>query len=171
MLFGNRLEVRSVAVQQPLHALFNIQNIRHADHQMSARCQHPGKLANCLVRIFNVLEAFQAGDELKFAVAVRQHAGKVPATHFDLRYPENVGIQVAGPHIEARLREPRRKCSFACRHIQQFPAWKRIQNARDRLVNFQSRNRYGRALRMRRGALLFLLCGTLRWSCVHHCGR
>ena len=171
VLFGNRLEVRRVAVEQPFHALFDIQNIGHADHQLPAGREQPREFANRLMRIFDVLEAFEASDVLKFGVFVRQHAGQIAAAHFDFRQPENFGIQVAGLHLKTRFGETRGERSFPGGNIEQFPARKWIEDSRDGLMNFQTGDRYRRAVRIRCHGLYFLLRRTFRWARAHCSGR
>src|SRR5882762_11426352 len=59
------LEVRSVTVEQPFQTLFDIQNVGNADYDFSARSQHSRKLANCLLRILDVLQTFETGDVIE----------------------------------------------------------------------------------------------------------
>src|SRR5712691_6519745 len=60
MRASQRLEVRSVAMDEPFHAFFDVENIRHAGYQMSAGPQQTRKLAQRLLRILDVLEPFNA---------------------------------------------------------------------------------------------------------------
>ena len=59
---SQRAEVRSVTMDKPLHAFFDVENIRHAGYQMSAGPQQTRKLAQRLLWVLDVLEPFNAGD-------------------------------------------------------------------------------------------------------------
>src|SRR6202171_3782270 len=124
---------------------------------MSPGRQQTRELANGLVRIFNVFQAFEAGDVLKLRVRVRQRCGKISVTHIDVPHHEDFGVQIAGLHLESRLGKARRKRSFAGRNVQQFAARKWIENPRYGFVDFRPRDRYRRATSIRGGICNLLL--------------
>src|SRR6266513_5331119 len=68
LLARDWFEMRRITVDKPLQALFNIQNIRHAHNQMSARPHQTRELAHRLLRILDVLQAFQTSVVIKRAI-------------------------------------------------------------------------------------------------------
>ena len=68
---ANRFEVRGVTVQQPFQAFLDIQDVGHAYDQMSFGLQHPRELAHRLLRIFDMLETFEAGDIVERSILKR----------------------------------------------------------------------------------------------------
>src|SRR5215472_2118555 len=71
-LFGERLEMRCIAKEEPLHALFDIQNVGNADNQMAARLEETLVLAERLWRRIDMLETIERGDVVEGAGRVRQ---------------------------------------------------------------------------------------------------
>jgi hypothetical protein len=134
---------------------------------LSTRSEQAREFANRLVRVLDVLEAFEAGDLQNFCVVVWQNAREIAAAHFNIGQPENFGIQVAGLHLEASFGEPRGERPFPGGNVQQFPARKWIEDPRHGLVNFESRDWHRRAVRARCCGSDFLLRRTFRWARVH----
>src|SRR5437016_3765416 len=65
----DRLEVRCVTIEQPFQTFFDIQNVWNADYHRPAGPQHSREFTNRLLRIFDVLQPFEAGDKVECLIS------------------------------------------------------------------------------------------------------
>src|SRR6267143_5294339 len=95
------LEVRSVTVEQPFQTFFDIQNVGNADYNLSARPQHSRKLANCLLRILDMLQPFETGDIVECPISERQLAIQVTLANADAVQAKDFRIQITATHFKS----------------------------------------------------------------------
>src|SRR5882672_7178137 len=95
------LEVRSVTVEQPLQTFFDIQNVGNADYHFPARPQHPRKLANCLLRILDVLQPFETGDIVECPISERQLAIQVTLANADTLQAKDLRIKITATYFKS----------------------------------------------------------------------
>src|SRR5882762_3133972 len=138
---------------------------------MAAGRQQTRELADCLMRIFNVFETFEASNVLEFTVRVRQRSRQIAATHLDVSHHENFRVQVARLHLESRLGKARRKRSLARGNVQQFTSRQWVENSCNSFVNFWPCDRSRRAAIIMRCVRNLLLSRRAQSFCSLECGR
>src|ERR1044072_9769922 len=84
----DRLEVRGVAMEQPLQTLFNVKNIWNANDQVAVRLEHARKLAQRLLWILDVFETFKTSYVIERFIAKRQFRIEVPLMNIDSLKPK-----------------------------------------------------------------------------------
>src|SRR2546425_4784669 len=116
----NRLEMRSVAVDEPLQTLLDIQNVGNACDQVAAEAQHACELAYGLLRIVDVFETLNTGSVVKRLVGVGKCPTQVTRPYFHGREPKDLRIKIATLNLKAGFDKTCSQGSLARGHIEHF---------------------------------------------------
>src|SRR4029079_15835500 len=119
LLARERLEMRRVAMDQPLEALFDIHDVGDRDHEPAAGSQDTREFGDGVGRILDVLEAFDTDDDVERRVVLWQPRVEVPRSYLNAVKLEDLGIEIAARDIIPKPLQPLCKRSLSRRNIQQ----------------------------------------------------